>query len=108
MRDPRALLDPILELHRRVRDEIVAATEQQHLASLAAVDRDHDGDTIYAIDAVGEAVVSRFAERLSRQHAFVLVAEGLSGGRHCFPDGCDAASADSSTCHRTAFRLRRG
>ena len=37
------------------------------------------GDTIYAIDVVGEAVVTRFAEALAREHAFVLVAEGLRG-----------------------------
>ena len=57
MRDPHALLEPILALHGDVRDEIVAATERQSLDALAAVDRDDEGDTIYAIDVVGEAIV---------------------------------------------------
>ena len=94
MRDPRELLEPIRELHGRVRDEVVAATERQHVDTLTEVDRDQAGDTIYAIDVVGETVVARFAERLARQYAFVLVAEGLPGGRRCYPEGRDEASVD--------------
>ena len=56
MRDPRVLLAPILAMHDRVRDAIVQATERAHVDALAAVDHDTDGDTIYAIDVVGEAV----------------------------------------------------
>src|SRR5687767_1445779 len=94
MRDPRSLLQPLLELHDRVRDEVVAATERRQMESLAAIDRDDPGDTIYAIDVVGEAVVTRFADTLAREHAFVLVAEGLAGGRRCYPEGRDEASVD--------------
>jgi fructose-1,6-bisphosphatase/inositol monophosphatase family enzyme len=85
MRDPRGLLAPILAMHDRARDEIVAATERGHVDALAAVDRDPDGDTIYAIDVVGEDVVARFAADLARTHTFVLVAEGLAGGSCTFP-----------------------
>jgi hypothetical protein len=85
MRDARPLLQSLLELHGHVRDEIVAATERQQLETLAAVDRDEPGDTIYAIDVVGEEVVARFADTLAHEHAFVLVAEGLTGGRRCYP-----------------------
>jgi fructose-1,6-bisphosphatase/inositol monophosphatase family enzyme len=94
MRDPHALLDTILALHAEVRDEIVAATERQSLESMAAVDRDEDGDTIYAIDVVGEAIVTRFADALARDRAIVVVGEGLPGGRRTYPDGADPASAD--------------
>ncbi len=94
MREPRRLLEPLLELHGQVRDEIVAATERHQIQALAAVDRDDESDTIYAIDVVGEKVVARFAETLSREHAFILVAEGLRGGRRCYPEGRDEASAD--------------
>ena len=94
MDDPRELLGPIRELHGRLRDEIVAATERQHVEALAEVDREQGGDTIYAIDVVAEAVVARFAEHLARQYAFVLVAEGLPAGRRCYPEGRDEASAD--------------
>ena len=94
MRDPRALLDTIRALHAEVRDEIVAATERQGLESMAAIDRDDEGDTIYAIDVVGESIVTRFSDRLARDRAIIVVAEGLPGGRRTYPDGADAASAD--------------
>ncbi len=94
MREPRALLPALLDLHARVRDEIVTATEQQPIERLATVDRDAASDTIYAIDLVAETVVARFAETLARDCSFVLVAEGLAGGRRCYPDGRDEASAD--------------
>jgi fructose-1,6-bisphosphatase/inositol monophosphatase family enzyme len=94
MRDPHPLLEPILEWHGRVRDAVVAATERQQVDALAAVDRDEPGDTIYAIDVIGEGVVATFAEALARDHTFVLVAEGLPGGHRCYPDARDEASVD--------------
>lgn len=92
MRDPGALLDTIFGLHAALRDEVVAATERQAVDAMAAVDRDDEGDTIYAIDVIAEAVLARFAEALARQRSFVLVAEGLPGGRRVFPGGSDAAA----------------
>jgi hypothetical protein len=92
MRDPRALLAPILAMHDRVRAEIVAVTERAHVDAMAAVERDTDGDTIYAIDVVGEDVVTRFAAELAPDHAFVLVAEGLPGGNR--RDGGGGSAAD--------------
>jgi len=94
MRDPDALLNLILALHRDVRDEIVAATERQGVERMAAIDRDDEGDTIYAIDVVGETLVTRIAEALARERTFVMVAEGLAGGRRVYPSGADEASAD--------------
>jgi len=75
-RDVRDLLEPLLELHARVRERVVAATERQHVETLAAIDRDEPGDTIYAIDVVSEEIIAEFAETLAREHSFVLVAEG--------------------------------
>ena len=94
MRDPHALLNLILALHGDVRDEIVAATERQSLDRMASIDRDDEGDTIYAIDVVGEAIVTRLAEALAHDRTFVMVAEGLPGGRRVYPLGADEASAD--------------
>ena len=65
-RDVRDLLEPLLELHARVRERVVAATERQHVETLAAIDRDEPGDTIYAIDVVSEEIVAEFAETLAR------------------------------------------
>ena len=94
MSDAQRLLQPLLELHGRIRDGIVTATERQHVESLAAVDRDTPGDTIYAIDVAAEAIVDRFADALAREHSFVLVAEGLPEGRRCYPAGRGEASVD--------------
>ena len=80
MPDPRSLLEPLLDLHARVRDEVVAATERHSVESLAAMDRDEASDTIYAIDVIGEQVIARFVDTLAREHSFVLVAEGTPEG----------------------------
>jgi fructose-1,6-bisphosphatase/inositol monophosphatase family enzyme len=90
----RALLAAILELHRRVRGEIVNATERQHLDALAAIDRDDEGDTIYAVDVTAETLLARFVEAFAPAHSFVLVAEGLAGGSRVFPDAVDEGAAE--------------
>jgi fructose-1,6-bisphosphatase/inositol monophosphatase family enzyme len=84
MRDARPLLQPLLDLHAQIRDQLVQAAEREDTAALAAVDRDEPGDTIYAIDVVAEATVTRFAEALAQEHSFVLVAEGLDAGRRSY------------------------
>jgi fructose-1,6-bisphosphatase/inositol monophosphatase family enzyme len=94
MREARTLLQPLIDLQARVRDGIVAATERQHVESLAAVDRDDAGDTIYTIDVIAEEVVTRFAATLSLEHSFVLVAEGLKGGCRTYPEGADETRPD--------------
>ena len=93
MADPRTLLAPILEWHDRVRDAVVAATERQAIDALAAVDRDEEGDTIYAIDVISETVIERLATKLGREQSFVLVAEGMPGGQRCVPETIDEHAA---------------
>jgi fructose-1,6-bisphosphatase/inositol monophosphatase family enzyme len=73
------LILAIRQLHNRVRDAVVAATERQRLDELADIQRDEEGDTIYAIDVVSEDILLEFFEELSRDHSFVLIAEGLHG-----------------------------
>jgi len=84
---------PIVEWHGRVRDAVVAGTERQTVDALAAVDRDDEGDTIYAIDVISERVIERLTEALGREQSFVLVAEGLPGGQRCVPDSIDEDAA---------------
>jgi len=80
-------------LHDRIRDAVVAATERQSQDELADIRRDDEGDTIYAIDVVSEEMLLEFFEGLSREHSFVLIAEGLPGPM-VFPRGNREASAD--------------
>ena len=93
MADPLPLLQPLLELHDAVREDLIGAMERQQLEELAGVSRDDDGDTIYAIDVVSERVINRFADRMARRHSFVLIAEGLPGGMSIFPPGTEERAA---------------
>ena len=93
MPDVRPLLAPILALHDAIRDEVVAATERAQTAALAGVARDDEGDTIYAIDAVSEGVIDRFAHTLLPHGSFVLVGEGLPGGSRAYPHGTEPETA---------------
>jgi len=86
------LILPLRQLHDRVRDAVVEATERQRLDELADIRRDDEGDTIYAIDVVSEDMLLELFEGLSRDHSFVLIAEGLHGPM-VFPRGSSEASA---------------
>jgi len=91
------LLAPIRALHDRIRDAVVAACEQARAAdTLARVvdDREDEGDTIYAVDRVSEAVLTRFFEtEIATRWPIVLIAEGLEGGAMTLPRGTDPAQA---------------
>jgi hypothetical protein len=93
MIDPHPLLQPLRELHDKIRDAVVIATEQQDLVELSRVERDLEGDTVYKVDEISEAVLLPFFERLSHEHSFVLIAEGLPGGQVVFPKGAGESTA---------------
>src|SRR5262245_658398 len=79
--DASVLLQPLLELHGRIRDAVVRACERQAGDVLSAVaDEGAGGDTIYAIDRVGEAVLEEGLADIALTEPLVLVAEGLAGG----------------------------
>jgi fructose-1,6-bisphosphatase/inositol monophosphatase family enzyme len=93
MMDARPLLHSLLKIHDRIRNTVVAATEDHGLDKLALVSRDDEGDTIYAIDVVSEETLLELFEELSREHSFVLIAEGLPDGGIVFPRSTDAVAA---------------
>jgi fructose-1,6-bisphosphatase/inositol monophosphatase family enzyme len=78
MKQSERLLEPILSLHNAIRDAVVAACERQGPEQLAAKAGD-DGDTIYAIDRVGEAALERGLSELPEP--VCVIAEGL-GAKH--------------------------
>jgi fructose-1,6-bisphosphatase/inositol monophosphatase family enzyme len=87
-RDVRELLAPIRRLHERVRAAVVEACERASLEELAAVEREEEGDTIYAVDRVSEELLVEFFEREVAAHTpLVLIAEGLAGGQIVLPRG---------------------
>jgi fructose-1,6-bisphosphatase/inositol monophosphatase family enzyme len=87
------LLEPLLRIHDSIRNSVVAVTEQRQPAELATVDRDDAGDTIYAIDVIGEDRLLTLLEAVARDHSFVLIAEGLPGGKLVLPHGMDEQHA---------------
>ncbi|HME98849.1 MAG TPA: inositol monophosphatase [Terriglobia bacterium] len=93
MIDPHPLLEPLRELHDMIRDAVVIAAQRQDPGALSLVERDAEGDTVYKVDAISEAVLIPFFERLSREHSFVLIAEGLPGGQLVYPKGAGESTA---------------
>jgi fructose-1,6-bisphosphatase/inositol monophosphatase family enzyme len=96
MSDVRALLEPLLRLHERIRADVLAACERASVEELSGVDREAESDTIYAVDRFGEQHLVEFFEReVARADApVVLVAEGLEGGgKVVLPRGADESAA---------------
>src|SRR6266545_3250582 len=71
------LLEPILAMHAAIRDAVVDACARQATEQLAATAGDA-GDTIYAIDRVGEEALMRGLATLPGDEPVCLVAEGLA------------------------------
>jgi len=79
--DPLLLLEPIRRLHELIRGAVVEACERSAVETLASVEREEEGDTIYAVDRVSEELLVEFFEReVARSTPVVLIGEGLPGG----------------------------
>jgi fructose-1,6-bisphosphatase/inositol monophosphatase family enzyme len=94
MRDLQELLASIRRLHEAIRTAVVAACEQAALDEMAQIAEDLEGDTIYAVDRVSEALLVEFFEHeLATTAPLVLIAEGLAGGKVVLPRGTPEAEA---------------
>ncbi len=88
------LLEPIRRLHAEIRAAVVAACEATVVADLAAIVKEAEGDTIYAVDRVSEERLLDFFSREIAVHTpLVLIAEGLEGGEVVLPLGTEASAA---------------
>lgn len=87
------LLDPILAVHERIRATVLDACQRQAPEQLASVAGlvGADGDTIYAIDRVGEEALVQGLADAARDEPLVLLAEGLPGGSLVLPRGTKEA-----------------
>jgi fructose-1,6-bisphosphatase/inositol monophosphatase family enzyme len=86
-----ALLGPLLALHDRIRAGVLEACGRPDAEELAAVAGDAEGDTIYGIDRVSEALLIEGLEEAARAEPLVLIAEGLPGTGLALPRGAPAA-----------------
>jgi fructose-1,6-bisphosphatase/inositol monophosphatase family enzyme len=92
--DLAALLGPLKRLHEMIRGAVVEACEREAEESLAAVAREEEGDTIYAVDRVSEELLIDFCEReIAPLAPLVLIAEGLPHGKIALPRGAVEADA---------------
>lgn len=91
---PEDLLARLRRIQANIRDRVVAHIEAQEPESLRAVAGETAGDTIYAVDRVGEdALRALFEAELAGATSFVLVGEGLAEGGEVFPEGTDPDAA---------------
>jgi hypothetical protein len=94
MKDLNTLLKLIQELHIQIREEILAAFENNPLETMADIVRDDEGDTIFRIDAISERImVNFFKDKIAPLFPLILIAEGLPGGQMILPRGTTAEQA---------------
>ena len=86
---------PILKrLHERIRSVVVDACERTAIEGMAAVAREEEGDTIYAVDQVSEELIVDFIEKeIASRTPVVLIAEGLETGQVILPHGTNESDA---------------
>jgi fructose-1,6-bisphosphatase/inositol monophosphatase family enzyme len=73
-----ALLPALRRIHATIRNDVVAACEAQAADDLARIERDQEGDTLYAVDRVGEErLVELVAREIGALTPVLLLAEGL-------------------------------
>jgi len=88
------LIDPLKRLHSIVRDAVVKSFEQSAVEDMAAIAREEEGDTIYAVDRVSEELlIDFFNEEIASVVPVVLIAEGLPSGKVMLPAGINEEEA---------------
>lgn len=88
------LFESIRKLHSDVRSSVVAACEHSSPETLAAVAKEEEGDTIYAVDRISEDLLVEFFEREAASSGpLVLIAEGLPAGKVVLPHGAEESMA---------------
>ena len=88
MPDIRDLLEPIRNLHERIRARVLAECEQAALDSLSEIVEEAEGDTIYAIDRItDDLLIDFFENEIAATTPILLIAEGIPGGQIMLPRG---------------------
>ena len=82
------LLKPLRDVHRNLRAAITRACIERSTEELAQVADDGEGDTLFAIDKISEALLLDELGPVASAHGgIVLVAEGVAGGKVALPLG---------------------
>ena len=87
MIDAGHLLAPLLALHERIRDHVLAQCRERAREMAVVADASPGGDTIYALDRVGEPALVEGFEAIARHEPLRLIGEGLPEGGVVLPRG---------------------
>ena len=88
------LIDPLKRMHSIIRDAVVKSFERSAIEDMAAIAREEEGDTIYAVDRVSEELlIDFFNEEIASVVPVVLIAEGLPSGKVTLPAGINEEEA---------------
>jgi hypothetical protein len=88
------LIDPLKRLHSIIRDAVVKSFERSAIEDMAAIAREEEGDTIYAVDRVSEELlIDFFMKEIASVCSVVLIAEGLPSGKVTLPAGINEEEA---------------
>jgi hypothetical protein len=88
------LIDPLKRLHSIIRVAVVKSFERSAIEDMAAIAREEEGDTIYAVDRVSEELlIDFFNEEIASVVPVVLIAEGLPSGKVTLPAGINEEEA---------------
>ena len=86
MNDIRSLFEPIKGLHATIRQTVVDACENASFEEISEIIADSEGDTIFAIDRISEAMLIEFFEtEIAPRVPVVLIAEGIAQGKVVLP-----------------------
>jgi fructose-1,6-bisphosphatase/inositol monophosphatase family enzyme len=86
-------LEVVQALGRTIRDRVVEAFRSARAHALSDVAEEAEGDTLYAVDKVGEnALIDALEPSAAALGGVVLIAEGLAGGQRALPRGIDQAA----------------
>ncbi len=79
------------ELALEMRDAVGRGVRASTVEELSASTGERGGDTIFRLDEHGEGALLSYCAQWGKDLPFLLVAEGLEGGRRVFPAGADPA-----------------
>ncbi len=87
-------LDKLRKLHLAIRSHVYGQMRGQDPALLREVAREAADDTIFRLDEGVERIVLDYCADWGAECPFVLVAEGIEGGRLVFPTGHSSGDAE--------------
>ncbi len=94
MKSIEEFLEPVSQLHGRIRDAVVRACEESDTGEMSGIAKEEEGDTIYAIDRVSEELLlDFFREQVTASDPMVLIAEGITGGQIVLPESASEKDA---------------